>query len=271
MLWVSAMVWKPAAFGFGSPPWAHGSGSLVTRKRHWSPAEREAARLGSSAAMSSSLPAAVLDVDGTLVDSTFQHALTWHRAFARHGRHIPAWRAHRAIGMGSDMLVPALAGSDWAKEHGDEVAETESILFGELIANVRPLPGARGFLDALKDRGHTIVLGSSASQTDLDVYLDLLDARAVVDAWTVSDDVAKTKPEPDIIVAALAKLGNPKRSVMVGDSVYDIDAAHRAKVPAIGLLSGGFGEAELRDAGAEHVFEDLIALLGALDDTPFTA
>ena len=210
----------------------------------------------------------VLDVDGTLVDSNFQHALTWHRAFAQHGREIPAWRTHRAIGMGPDMLVPALAGEEWADEHGDAVSDTESSLFGELIANVRPLPGARAFLEMLKTRGHPVVLGSSAGQEDLDVYLELLGARELVDAWTVSNDVEHTKPKPDIIQAALAKLGDAKGAVMVGDSVYDVEAAHAAKLPVIGLLTGGFGAQELRDAGAECIFEDLLELLAKLDETP---
>ncbi|WP_028066730.1 HAD family hydrolase [Solirubrobacter soli] len=213
-------------------------------------------------------PPVVLDVDGTLVDSNFQHALTWHRAFARHGRAIPAWRTHRAIGMGGDQLVPALAGEEWAAEHGDAVAETEAALFGELIGSVAPLPGARAFLETLKERGHAVVLGSSAKQSDLDVFLDVLDARRLVDAWTVSDDVEQTKPEPDIVHAALAKLGNPGDGVMVGDSVYDIQAAHAAGLPAIGLLTGGFGAQELRDVGAEYVYEDLLELLAKLDESP---
>jgi HAD superfamily hydrolase (TIGR01509 family) len=210
----------------------------------------------------------VLDVDGTLVDSNFQHALTWHRAFARHDLAIPAWKAHRAIGMGSDQLVPALAGEDWAREHGEAAAETEAALFGEMIANVAPLPGARAFLETLKARGHAVVLGSSAKQSDLDVFLDLLDARSLVDAWTVSDDVERTKPKPDIVNAALAKLGKPDDGVMIGDAVYDIEAAHAAGLPAIGLLTGGFGAQELRDAGAECVFEDLLELLAKIDETP---
>ena len=210
----------------------------------------------------------ILDVDGTLVDSNFQHALTWHRAFAQHGRDIPAWRTHRSIGMGADMLVPALADEEWAAEHGDAASDTESSLFRDLIANVRPLPGARAFLEMLKTRGHPMVLGSSSNQQDLDVYLDLLGARDLVEAWTVSDDVERTKPNPDLIKAALAKLGDPDDAVMVGDSVYDVEAAHAAKLPVIGLLTGGFGAQELRDAGAECVFEDLLELLGKLDETP---
>jgi phosphoglycolate phosphatase-like HAD superfamily hydrolase len=112
------------------------------------------------------------------------------------------------------------------------------------------------------------VLSSSAKQADLDVYLGLLDARDLVDAWTVSDDVEETKPEPDIIQAGLVKLNEPDRSVMIGDSVYDIQAAHAAGLPAIGVLTGGFGEQELLDAGAEIVHEDLLALIESLDDTP---
>ena len=210
----------------------------------------------------------ILDVDGTLVDSNFQHALTWHRAFAQHGRDIPAWRTHRSIGMGADMLVPALAGEEWAREHGDEASDTESSLFRDLIANVRALPAARAFLETLKTRGHPMVIGSSSNQQDLDVYLDLLGARDLVDAWTVSDDVERTKPKPDLIKAALDKLGGPDGAVMVGDSVYDVEAAHAAKLPVIALLTGGFGAQELRDAGAECVVEDLLELLGKLDETP---
>ena len=153
------------------------------------------------------MKAVVLDLDGTLVDSTFQHALTWHRAFAQHGLAMEAWRAHRAIGMGSDMLVPGLAGEEWAKEHGEAAADTESALFRELIANVKPLPGARAFLEAMKDRGHPTVLSSSCNQADLDVYLELLGARDLLDDWTTSDDVERTKPAPDVVQVALKKLG----------------------------------------------------------------
>jgi HAD superfamily hydrolase (TIGR01509 family) len=210
----------------------------------------------------------VLDIDGTLVDSTFHHAITWHRTFAQHGLAMEAWRTHRAIGMGSDQLVPALAGEEWAAEHGEAAADTEGALFGELIANVAPLPGARAFLEALKDRGHPVVLASSAKQSDLDVYLELLGARDLVDAWTISDDVAQTKPKPDIIKAALHKLGDPKGGVMIGDAVYDIQAAHAAGLPAIGLLTGGFSEAELLDVGADCVFENLLELLAKIEETP---
>ncbi len=215
--------------------------------------------------------AVVLDVDGTLVDSNYQHALTWHRAFAQHGRAVPAWRAHRAIGMGGDQLVPALSDDDWTAEHGDDVKATEAALFGEMIDRVTPLPAARAFLELLQVRGHPVVLSSSAKAHDLDVYLELLGARELVQAWTTSADVARTKPAPDLVAVALEKLGKPERAVMIGDSVYDVIAASAAGLPTIGLLTGGTSRAELDDAGAEQVFEDLPALIEKIDATPLAA
>jgi HAD superfamily hydrolase (TIGR01509 family) len=215
-------------------------------------------------------PAVVLDVDGTLVDSNYQHALTWHRAFAQHGCAVPAWRAHRAIGMGGDQLVPALAGEDWEAEHGDAVRATEGALFGELIGRVTLLPGARAFLELLQLRGHAVVLSSSAKAHDLERYLDLLGARDLVAAWTTSADVDRTKPEPDLVHAALEKLGGPEAAVMVGDSVYDVEAAGRAGLPAIALLTGGFGAGELEAAGARYVAVDLPALIAEIDASPLT-
>ena len=217
------------------------------------------------------LPAVVLDVDGTLVDSNYQHALCWHRAFARQGRDVPVWRTHRSIGMGGDMLVPALVGEEWDAEHGDAARADESVLFGELMHTVTPLPGARAFLELLKTRGHAVVLSSSAREDELNTYLDLLGARDLVDAWTTSADVERTKPHPDVIKAGLEKLGNPKVRVMVGDSIYDVRAAHAAKLPTVALLTGGFGAAELEAEGAAMVFDDLTALLPAIDDTPLAA
>ena len=175
--------------------------------------------------------AVLVNVDGTFVDSNYQHALAWHRAFAQHGRPVPAWRTHRAIGMVADQLVPALAGEDWAAEHGDAVRATESALFGEMIGTVAPLPGARAFLELLALRGHAVVLSSSASADDLEHYADLLGARDLVETWTTSADVERTKPEPDLVLAAVEKLGDLAEAVMIGDSVY-VEAAWRAGLPA---------------------------------------
>ncbi len=155
-------------------------------------------------------PAVLLDVDGTLVDSNYQHALSWHRAFAQHGCGIPAWRTHRAIGMGGDMLVPALAGEEWAAEHGEAVRATEAALFGELIDRVAPLPGARAFLELLALRGHAVVLSSSAKAHELEHYVELLGARDLVQAATTSADVERTKPEPDVDPGRARQAGRPR-------------------------------------------------------------
>jgi len=217
-----------------------------------------------------SRPAAILDIDGTLVDTNYHHAIAWYRAFRRHGITLPLFRIHRHIGMGSDQLVGALAGERWDAEHGDDVRETEGELYMELIDEVRPLEGARELLEALHERGHALVLASSAKPHEVDHYLDLLQARELADGWTTSGDVENTKPEPDLVAAAVEKAGGGP-AVMLGDSTWDCKAAERAGVPTIGILTGGFSEQDLRDAGAVCVVTELRTLLDDLDATPFEA
>jgi HAD superfamily hydrolase (TIGR01509 family) len=215
------------------------------------------------------LPAAILDVDGTLVDTNYHHALAWYRAFRAQDVTLPLYRIHRHIGMGGDQLVGALAGAEFDREHGDAVRERESALYLELIGEVCPLAGARELLVDLKERGHAVVLASSAKRHEVDHYLDLLDARELADGWTTSADVARTKPEPDLVVAALELAGGGP-GVMVGDSVWDCEAARRAGLPAIGVLTGGFSEQELVAAGAVSVFERLEDLRAHLRATPLS-
>jgi len=217
-----------------------------------------------------SRPAAILDIDGTLVDTNYHHAIAWYRAFRRHGITLPLFRIHRHIGMGGDQLVGALAGERWDAEHGDDVRETEGELYMELIDEVRPLEGARELLEALHERGHALVLASSAKPHEVDHYLDLLQARELADGWTTSGDVEHTKPEPDLVAAAVEKAGGGP-AVMLGDSTWDCKAADRAGVPTIGVLTGGFSEQDLRDAGAVCVVTELRTLLDDLDATPFEA
>ncbi|HZB78084.1 MAG TPA: HAD family hydrolase [Solirubrobacteraceae bacterium] len=217
-----------------------------------------------------SAPAALLDIDGTLVDTNYQHALAWYRAFRGFGETLPLVAIHRHIGMGGDQLVAALAGDDFEREHGDAVREAEGERYAELIGEVAPLRGARELLERLNERGHAIVLSSSAKAEEVEHYLDLLGARDLADGWTTSADVDATKPAPDLIEVAREKAGGGD-AVMVGDSTWDCQAAGRAGVPTVGLLTGGFSEQELRDAGAACVFIDLPALLGALDETPLGA
>jgi HAD superfamily hydrolase (TIGR01509 family) len=212
------------------------------------------------------LPAAILDVDGTLVDTNYHHTLAWYRAFRAQHVTLPLYRIHRHIGMGGDQLVGALAGADFDREHGDAVRERQSALYLELIGEVCPLAGARELLVDLKERGHAVVLASSAKQHEVDHYLDLLDARELADGWTTSADVARTKPEPDLVVAALEKAGDDN-AVMVGDSTWDCEAARRAGIETIGVLTGGFSREELTEAGAAAVFESIAELCSRLDGT----
>jgi HAD superfamily hydrolase (TIGR01549 family) len=214
--------------------------------------------------------AAILDIDGTLVDSNYHHAIAWYRAFRQHDIVLPVWRIHRHIGMGGDQMVAALAGDDAEKEKGDDIRSAEKALYLALIEEVEPLDGARDFISDLKDRGATVVLASSAKEEEVDHYLDLLDARELADAWTTSADVEATKPEPDLVLAALERAGEGS-AVMVGDSVWDCKAAKRAGIPTLAVLTGGFSETELREAGAVDVFHSIRSLRERLDDTPLGA
>jgi HAD superfamily hydrolase (TIGR01509 family) len=177
------------------------------------------------------------------------------------------WRIHRQIGMGGDQLVGALAGDEVEKANGDDIRASEKELYGELIREVEPMDGARELIAELRHRGHTVVLASSAKEDEVEHYLDLLDARELADGWTTSADVEATKPEPDLVVAALRK-ADTDDAVMVGDTTWDAKAAAKAGVETIGVLSGGFSEQELRDAGAVTVFESVGELRRRLDETP---
>jgi HAD superfamily hydrolase (TIGR01509 family) len=212
---------------------------------------------------------AVLDVDGTLVDSNYQHALAWYRAFRSLGETYPIWRIHRLIGMGGDQLVAALGGDEVEERIGDQVRERWVQEADPLMAEVALLPGARELIVALKERGRRVVLASSGKPHHVEHALDLLDVREIVDGWTTSEDVESTKPAPDLLQVALKKIGEPvdAPSVVVGDSVFDVLAAKNAGMPAIVVRSGGFGDDELRDAGAVAIYDTPADLMAALDQT----
>ncbi len=214
------------------------------------------------------LPAAILDVDGTLVDTNYHHALAWYRAFKQFDLVLPIWRIHRHVGMGGDQLVASLAGEEWEAEHGDDARAAEKALYMSLITEVQPLEYARGLIEGFKAEGRTVVLASSAKPNAVEYYVDLLDARDLVDGWTTAGDVEKTKPEPDLVAAALEKAGDGP-GVLLGDSTWDCESAKRADVPVVGVLTGGFSEPELLDAGASVVFESLVELREQLGATPF--
>ena len=214
-----------------------------------------------------SRPVAILDVDGTLVDSNYQHALAWFRAFREHGVTPPIWRIHRHIGMGGDQLVVAVAGDEVEEAHGESIREAEKRLYGELVGEVCAFEGASGLIARLADRGHEVVLASSAKEDEVERYVELLGAGEQISSFTTSDDVERTKPEPDLIAAAIAR-AEGSDAVMVGDSTWDIEAAERAGIPTVAVLTGGFSAAELTEAGAVAVFESLPELLGEIGSTP---
>jgi HAD superfamily hydrolase (TIGR01549 family) len=213
-----------------------------------------------------SKPAAILDVDGTLVDNNYQHALAWHYAFRRAGFTVPVWLCHRTVGVGGDKFVAQVCGDEVEEEHGDSIREHESELFGEMREQAAPLEGAREFVEALKARGNDVVLASSGNADDIEYYVGVLEIGESIDALITSDDVEASKPEPDLLEAALDKLGR-RDAVMVGDTFWDVGAAERAGVPCICLLSGGFGGEELRSAGAVEVYESIGELTRKLDDS----
>jgi HAD superfamily hydrolase (TIGR01549 family) len=211
--------------------------------------------------------AALLDVDGTLVDANYQHALAWFRAFRRFGIVLPVWRLHRHIGMGGDQYVAAVAGEDVERRCGDDLRDAHSEEFAPMRDECQPLDGAHDLLVELKRRGKTVVLASSASEDDLEFFLGRLDVKELLDGWTSKDDVERTKPHPDAIDAALEKAGT-QDAVMVGDSRWDIEAAANAGLQTVCVITGGWSEQELRDHGAAAVFDSIPHLLEHLDDTP---
>jgi HAD superfamily hydrolase (TIGR01509 family) len=208
-------------------------------------------------------PTAILDIDGTLVDTNYHHTLAWHRALRGHGHTVAMWRVHRHIGMGGDKIVEALAGEEVEQAEGDSIRAAEGEAYAELIGEVEPMDGARGLIEDLREEGCRIVLASSAKAEEVDHYLDLLDARELVDDWTTSADVEQTKPAPDLVQVAIGKVGSEGPALMIGDSVWDVKAAKAASVPTVAVLTGGFSEAELRKAGAIEVVESIADLAGA--------
>lgn len=206
---------------------------------------------------------AVIDVDGTLVDTVYHHTLAWSRAFRSVGLSVPLWRVHRAIGMGGDQLVPAVAGREFEDAHGDDARAAWKEEFDPMLPELRAFDGVAGFLTALSDEGLTVVLASSGAPEHVAAYLDLFDGEKLSAHQLTRDDVDRTKPEPDLVGVAVERAGGSDAFV-VGDSVWDVRASAAAGHPAYGVRTGGFGEDELREAGALDVVESVDDLRGAL-------
>lgn len=212
--------------------------------------------------------AVLFDVDGTLVDSNYLHVEAWGRAFAEVGRPVDGWRIHRAIGLDSGKLLESLLGAD-ASTLGERAKRLHSEYYRMLQPRLRPFTCARELLAELADRGITVVLATSAPEDELAALRETLEVEGSIVGATSADDVETAKPEPEVVRRALEKAGSEADSTyFVGDTVWDVIASARAGVACIGVLSGGVSEAELRDAGAVAVYEDVADLLGHLDDSP---
>ena len=213
-------------------------------------------------------PSGVLfDVDGTLVDSNYLHVAAWQRAFHDIGRTVPAWRIHHCIGMDSGALLSELLGDD-AESLGEQAKQKHSAAYSETTSLLAPLPGARELIQQLARDHIRVVLATSAPGDELAVLRATLAVDELITATTDADDVDTAKPEPEIVEIAGQRSGCPiDQLVFVGDSVWDMEAAQRAGVDRIGLLSGGVPAADLLAAGAQEIYDDPADLLARLDSS----
>jgi HAD superfamily hydrolase (TIGR01509 family) len=210
----------------------------------------------------------LFDVDGTLVDTTYLHAVTWWEALRQHDHDVPMAVIHRSIGMGSDKLLDHLLGDDRDKDADEELTAAHDALAGAWWDRLRPLPGAADLLRACADRGLAVVLASSAKAHELGILREVIGADDVITAATSSSDAEQSKPAPDILEAALDQSDvDPRRCVFVGDAIWDVQAAGKLGIPCIGLTCGGTGAAELLEAGAVATYDDPAALLRDLENS----
>lgn len=205
----------------------------------------------------------LLDVDGTLADSTYHHALAWSRSFAHFDLTPPLWRVHRAIGMGGDKLVAVVTDDDVEARLGDDLRARWEQEYSHLLDEVGLLDGARDLVLMLRKRGLRVALASSGKKRFTDHVIELLDLPDdALSTVTTSDDAEQSKPAPDILEVALRQAGG-ERAILVGDTSYDVASAARMGAPCVAVRSGGFGVQELRDAGAVLIVDGPQDLLTA--------
>jgi phosphoglycolate phosphatase-like HAD superfamily hydrolase len=213
-------------------------------------------------------PTVVLDLDGTLVDSVYQHVTAWQAAFHDVGLHVSGVRIHEAIGMGGDRLVAAVAGASCEAAVGEEVRKLHDSYFRSGLRTISPLDGAPELVESLAERGHRLVLASS-SETDLvDALLEIVGISHHLHAVVTGSDDAASKPAPDMVQLAIERAGSRGPAVVVGDATWDAESAAAAGVPSIGLRSGGVSTERLLSAGAAAVFDGPRDLLLHLDESP---
>jgi HAD superfamily hydrolase (TIGR01549 family) len=211
--------------------------------------------------------AVIFDVDGTLLDTNYLHVLAWSRAFRDHGRQVPMSVIHSLIGMGSDKLLDRLVGG--GVPDPSELDESHSRHYRELQPEMRAFEGAAGLLRTIAGRGAAVILGTSAKADELEAMRIVLDAGDTISQVVSSGDAENTKPDPDIFAIALERCGLPTGSVVVvGDTVWDIEAAHRLGLGCVAVETGGIPGRVLSDAGALCVYHDVATLLRELDSSP---
>ncbi|HEU4474526.1 MAG TPA: HAD family hydrolase [Gemmatimonadales bacterium] len=219
--------------------------------------------------MTDPVPALLFDLDGTLVDSVYQHVLAWREALEQGGISLSVWRIHRRIGMSGGLLVNALlreVGHPVTPAQSERLRQLHAEAYARLVGQVRPLPGARELLQHLTRAGVPWAIATSGLRESAQPAFDLLGLGPEVPTVT-RDQVRHAKPDPDLFVAAARRIGVAvEDSVVVGDSVWDLLAARRARALGVGLLSGGYGEDELTRAGAYRVYQDPADLLRHLDE-----
>lgn len=215
--------------------------------------------------------AVIFDIDGTLLDSVDLHARAWVEAFAHFGVETKQDEVRGQIGKGGDELMPVFLSRERIEREGEAIEAFRSDLFKKkYLPEVRPFPGVRPLFERIRADGLTIALASSGKRSEVERYTDILKIGDLVDVATSSDDADRSKPHPDIFEAALAKLGRgPSDTIhVIGDTPYDAEAAGKAGLPTIGLLCGGFPEADLSEAGCVAIFRDPQDLLDGYDRSP---
>ena len=198
----------------------------------------------------------LFDVDGTLIDSSYIHTVSWWGAFRQQGYDVPMASIHRHVGMGGDRLVDSLLPEGRDRALDPEILASHGALYASHWPSLRALDGAKDLLAQCHTGGLAVALASSARRKDLEVMKSILDAEAFIDAATSANDAKNSKPAPDILVAALEAINvQAADAIYIGDAVWDMQAAAALEIPAIGVTCGGVSAGELRDAGAVEVYE----------------
>lgn len=216
------------------------------------------------------IKAVIFDIDGTLVDSVDLHAQAWQETFRHFGKEIPFEQVRHQIGKGGDQLMPVFFSKEELDEKGDEMEEYRGELFKrDYLPKVRAFPRVRELFQKIKDDGLRLALASSAKQDELETYKKIANIEDLVEEETSADDTDKSKPHPDIFEAALERLGDiePHEAIVVGDTPYDAEAAGKASLRTIGVLCGGFPEAELKAAGCVQIYKDPADLLARYNES----